>query len=63
MIRHAENVNIGQSNDPFKQSILDKVARKGSNLDNFILEEPIDVLNMARTSQGVSSAYSSDDQP
>jgi hypothetical protein len=28
-----------------------------------MVEEPIDVLNMARTSQGVSSAYSSDDQP
>lgn len=61
MIRHAGNVNIAQSNDPFKQSILAKVARQGSNIDNFMVEEPTDVLNMARTSQGISSAYSSDD--
>lgn len=68
MIRHAENVNLGgdRQNDPLKNAIFAKVSRQSSNLDNFQVEEPQDLLNMARTSnlsgKGVYSLNDSSEQ-
>ena len=64
MIRHAENVNLDRERpyDPLKQVIF----AKGSNLDNFDVVEPQDILNMARTSnlsgKGGNSSQGSSEQ-
>ena len=62
MIRHLENVNIEKQTDPFKQQILAKMSKQGSNLDNFQVEEP-DILNMARTSGGLKDGDYSSNEP